>query len=139
MALFGLSPLFLSVLASEFFADATSGLLDIVPFLKFMAGLTASTHVLGYFTLQTPSVLYVEVPVADRPVCDNINESSALLPREMLRRRDQAGDLLVKLPHPIQDWYFWLLWLYSFMVIGAVSVFKKCGCSLGNVFHRPKW
>lgn len=114
MALFGLSPLCLSVLASDFFTDPGAGLLNIVPFLKFMAVLTASTHLMGYFVLQIPPA-----PISDRVDRDNIDENSTLLPRNTDSRVDNP---FVESRHPIQDWSFWLLWCYCFLVIGAVSV-----------------
>lgn len=120
MALFGLSPLCLSVLASEFFTDSASGILNIVLFLKFMAVLTASTHVLGYFVLLSHPAPYVAGPIAD---CLDCHENSTLLPRKTGDQRDEPlGNPVAELPPPIQEWSFWFLWLYCFLVIGAAEM-----------------
>jgi hypothetical protein len=140
MALFGLSPLCLSVIASDFFTDPASGLLNIVLFLKFMAVLTAATHVLGYFALQTPPVPYTAASIADHLGRDNVDENSTLLPRKTGSQTDEPlGHPSVETPHPIQDWSFWLLWLYCFLVIGAVSAVWMYRYGLGDPFDRPKW
>jgi hypothetical protein len=124
MALFGLSPLFLSVIASDCFIDPTSGLLDVVLFLRFLAVLTASTHVLGYFVLRMPTVANPSVSVADYLSSDSIDENSTLLPRKNVNQTNEPLDsLVVERPHPIWDWSFWLLGLYCFLIIGAVSAF----------------
>jgi len=117
MALFGLSPLCLSILASDFFTDPGSGLLDIVLFLKFLAALTAFTHLLGYFVLQTPPTPYAAAPISDRVDGDNTDENSILLPR-----KTGLGNRSPESRHPIQDWSFWLLWWYCFLVIGAAEM-----------------
>jgi hypothetical protein len=121
MALFGLSPLFLSILASDFFIDPVSGLLDVVLFLKFMAVLTASTHVLGYFSLQTSTVANSSVSIADYLDSDSIDENSTLLPRKTGSQTNDSP--IVECPNPIRDWSFWLLGLYCFLIIGAVRTF----------------
>ncbi|RDB20968.1 putative transporter MCH1 [Hypsizygus marmoreus] len=114
MALFGLSPLCLSTLASKFFMDHDSGLLDIVSFLKFMALLTASTHILGAFALCSPVTYLVSLslPVSSSST-EAMNESSSLLSRKSGVVADANS------PDPIPDPYFWLLALYCLIVIGA--------------------
>lgn len=137
MALFGLSPLCLSVLASYFFIDPGSGLLDIVRFLKFMAVLTAATHLLGYFVLQIPPASSVAAPICDRVDCDTTDENSILLPRKT--GDELLGNHFIMSRHPIKDRSFWLLWCYCFLVIGAVSVVWMYRYHLNDLFRRPKW
>ncbi|ETW85749.1 hypothetical protein HETIRDRAFT_379852 [Heterobasidion irregulare TC 32-1] len=55
MALFGLSPLFLSLIASRFFTDPIAGL-NVTQFLTFHAVAAGLVHLLGAFNLHTPSV-----------------------------------------------------------------------------------
>jgi hypothetical protein len=140
MALFGLSPLFLSVIASDFFTDPVSGTLNIILFLKFLAVLTASAHVLGYFVLHTPSVSYTTSSIANHVDRGNIDEDSALLPRiTRSQRGEPPSHPIVDSLHPTQDWSFWLLWLYCLLVIGAVSAVWTCRYGFGNLYHRLKW
>ncbi len=56
MALFGLSPLFLSVLASSFFTDPVSGL-DVTRYVAFIGILAGVVHVIGAINLRTPKPL----------------------------------------------------------------------------------
>jgi len=123
MALFGLSPLCLSVLASNFFTEPASGHLNVVLFLKFMATLTTFTHVLSYFILQAPPRPYVVAPMSDHSDSDNIDENSTLVSRITGNYGIEPSDNgVVESPHPLRDWSFWLLGLYCFLIIGAVSV-----------------
>ncbi|KAH8117341.1 MFS general substrate transporter [Phellopilus nigrolimitatus] len=55
MALFGLSPLFLSVIASTFFTSEESGL-NVTQFVAFMAILAGVVHIIGAINLRTPSL-----------------------------------------------------------------------------------
>ncbi|GLB35054.1 putative MFS general substrate transporter [Lyophyllum shimeji] len=109
MALFGLSPLCLSLFASHCFTEASSGQLKIVPYLRFLASLTAFTHILGAFILNPPEPLIsaeAEVAQAD--------ETTRLVPTK------HSDELLkANYPDPIRDPYFWVLALYCFLSIGA--------------------
>ena len=122
MALFGLSPFCLSVLASNSFIDRASGLLDVVLLLKFMAVLAALTHALGFVVLRTPSVPTPPTPLVSSSDCGDIDEDSRLLPRANSRPGSaHLKGCFAQFPNPIQDRYFWVLGLYCLLIIGAVS------------------
>lgn len=114
MALFGLSPYFLSVVASNFFTEPTSGLLEVVPFLKFMAVLTATTHTLGVFAFRSSSSGN-KIKLSNEQERGQADENSRLIPQT------PGNNPTRPFPNPIRDQNFWLLALCSLCSIGAVS------------------
>lgn len=122
MAIFGLSPLFLSFLALRFFASLSSNSLDVASFLQFLAILTFITHILGAFTLQGRPAEPADTLSVDSVEDEVVDERSPLITAKsraqssMLVSGDQDG-----LNHPLHDRYFWFLALYCFATIGAVS------------------
>jgi hypothetical protein len=119
MALFGLSPLFLSLIASEGFTSPTAGL-DVTRFLKFVAMLTGSTHLIGAFTLRTPAIrgdfLIPSQPDSEQEV----NERSSLLPGSMVEGKPAQPNhgSVVKL---FSDPCFWILAMILVVALGSVS------------------
>ncbi|KAF5381123.1 hypothetical protein D9615_003866 [Tricholomella constricta] len=109
MALFGLSPLCLSLLASNYFTEAMSGQLRIVPYLRILALLTATTHILGVFTLDS-----VEPRIPGEPEIAQADETTCLVPS-----KPDTELFTGNYPNPVQDRYFWLLALYCMFSIGA--------------------
>ncbi|KAF8078054.1 MFS general substrate transporter [Lyophyllum atratum] len=111
MALFGLSPLCLSLFASNCFTEASSGQLKIVPYLRFLALLTATTHLLGAFILNPdPS----RPSISDEPEIPQADETTRLVVSK------PSNELLTRnYPNPIRDRYFWILALYCLLSIGA--------------------
>ncbi|KAG5727661.1 putative transporter MCH1 [Termitomyces sp. T112] len=109
MALFGLSPLCLSVIATNWFTEAVSGQLRIVSYLRFLALLTTLTHLFGAFVLDS-----------SKPSTASSLESA---------QADETTSLLPALPdavsfsrshlNPIQDYYFWILAFFTLCSIGA--------------------
>lgn len=122
MSLFGLSPLLLSSIASNFFSDATTGSLDVTRFLQFLAVATGVVHLAGAYALTVPST----TTTLPSPTSEPDDERSRLLDNEHPAecatdpRDGSAVDLL-------RDPNFWLLALYMIMVLGSVNeVFHRC-------------
>jgi hypothetical protein len=124
MALFGLSPLFLSVLASSFFTDPQMGL-NVTRFLKYHAIITGSIHLIGAITLRLPSVSEssVQSPTGDPEQPTEPDERSALLPgkpRNSVEAQVVPADEHSSAKDLLQDRNFWTLFLISLVVLGSV-------------------
>lgn len=119
MALFGLSPLFLSYIASRFFSDGATGALDITQFLQFLAISAGIAHLAGAFTLVMPSSTTI-LPTSATD--DDANEQSPLINREIAPdcTQDPRDNSTFEF---LRDPYFWILALYMVMILGAVSLF----------------
>jgi hypothetical protein len=125
MALFGLSPLFLSVLASNLFSDPETGL-NVTRFLKFHAIIAGCIHLIGAINLRLPPVSNLEttLPSADPEQYAQPDERSALLPRKKyddvdvqvvpVEECNSALDLL-------RDRNFWILFVVTLITLGSVS------------------
>jgi hypothetical protein len=124
MALFGLSPLFLSVLASNFFTDPVTGL-NVTRFLKFYAMMTGCVHLIGTITLRLPLVSEHNEPCIDDPEpTAEPDERSALLPSKppndvevLIVPVNEHGSLVDLL----RDCNFWTLFFVALVVLGSVS------------------
>jgi hypothetical protein len=120
MALFGLSPLFLSLVASNFFTVPDTGL-DITRFLNFLSILVGSVHLIGAFNLRTPSSYPPSIPtqIEDPEQSSEVDEYSQLLPRKPpvtppINENGSTLDLF-------RDPHFWLLVSILVVTIGSVS------------------
>jgi hypothetical protein len=123
MALFGLSPLFLSVLASSFFTDPEKGL-NVTRFLKFHAMMVGCIHLIGAITLRLPVREHKPLsPMCDPEHAAEPDERSALLPAKppsgvdipvQSDEHNSAMDLL-------RDRNFWTLFFITLVVLGSVS------------------
>jgi hypothetical protein len=123
MALFGLSPLFLSVLATTFFIDPVTGLLNICDFMSFLALLTGLVHILGFFNLHGLKHSIDQAQIIPETVEENIpQETSPLLaPTSQNHLTIQASDpSAMELLHRID---FWLLIIFCVLILGAVRIF----------------
>ena len=121
MALFGLSPLFLSVVASNYFTDAQTKTLNVSHFMLFLAILTTTVYLLGAVNLRNiipdsysaPERLSssdVEEDVRE----EDVRETTALLPKPTPTSDPTVAELLRS-----QD--FWLLMVFCILTLGAVS------------------
>lgn len=140
MALFGLSPLFLSLIASNFFSNPDTGL-EVVRFLAFMAILSGSIHAFGVLSLRVlpPSALVTLpgttlAPDTERDI--EPNEQSRLLPGkppgDVLDNAVQDNSIITAQEGVItidtsgssvdllRDPYFWLLCATMVLTVGAV-------------------
>lgn len=129
MALFGLSPLFLSFLASNFFSNPETGL-DVTRFIKFHAITAGTIHLVGAFTLRPPLVSESDStpPPDDSEHTSDPNtaldERTPLIPSKPLSDvelqvtpvSDSASALDL-----LRDRNFWILFLSSLIILGSVS------------------
>lgn len=138
MSLFGLSPLFISLIASTFFTDPGSGL-TVVSFMTCLAVLTGivllCSAVILRVTLPTPSSnSHVTEPSPDEPIPSTSSptlvaseplETDTLLPKHTPQDAESAAPDPTERGGPVlellQDSEFWLLAIAIFMVTGIVS------------------
>lgn len=146
MALFGLSPLMLSKIATTFFISPETRLLDVSSFMNLLAGLTGLVHLFGFITLQSvpqaesrivavPSTPDERTPlVAPKPP---IGESAATqLPFQSTSTHtvpvtpkslgdDEAGQFAngQSALDLFQDVNFWILAAYCLLIFGVVCYF----------------
>lgn len=130
MALFGLSPLFLSVIASNYFTSE-DGTLEVTRFVTFMAILTGVVHVLGAINLRTPQIAQVEAldssdiqddeesvfeqPADERsPLIAPNKKSNVQVSVVPVESKQTVMDLL-------KDPYFWILAFLVMVCLGTVS------------------
>jgi len=130
MAFFGLSPLFLSLLASRFFTDPTTGL-NVTRFMFFLAFASGITHLIGAFTLRVPTsqcgVASKSDGVAPVASCDevqsSIDERQPLLPKTS-RSDAQAVDANEgsSVLHLFRDPCFWSLAFVVLIILGSCEM-----------------
>ncbi|KAA1474901.1 MFS general substrate transporter [Dentipellis sp. KUC8613] len=131
MALFGLSPLFLSFLA-KLFTDPTSGL-DVTRFLTFLAILAGVVHVIGALVLQVPSQTSDKAPFsADDSEQEDIEHSAEQDERQPLLPGKQpqvsVDVVLVEIEEDptvlglVKDPYFWVLALITMLTLGSCEM-----------------
>jgi hypothetical protein len=127
MTFFGLSPLFLSLLASRYFTDPTTGL-NITHFMLFLAFASGITHLIGAFTLRIPTSQCGVASESDSVVSGNDEESStderqSLLPNKAHRPDVQAvyADEGSSVLHLFRDPSFWSLAFIVLIILGSVS------------------
>jgi hypothetical protein len=131
MALFGLSPLFLSVLASRYFTSPYTGL-NVTYFLSFLALASGIIHLVGAFNLRFPKSQHQVASVSESAPASlatsfdeecSVDESQPLLINEVSRSDTQAtpdeGGTILQL---FKDPHFWLLGLFTLIILGSVSL-----------------
>ncbi|GJJ12066.1 hypothetical protein Clacol_006307 [Clathrus columnatus] len=124
MALFGLSPLILSLLASKWFMFPQRGL-DVANYTAFLAVLTAIIHIIGAINLRVDSPIQQQnsadddssgVEPSNGEVTSDSDETSALLPQKIdLGNYDSFWDIL-------RDPHFWILALITLLVLGSCEM-----------------
>lgn len=122
MALFSLSPLFLSAIATNFFIHPTTGQLNICHFMSFLALLAGFVYILGFINMQG---LKHSIEVTSEAVEENIpQETSPLLaPTSQSRPTMQASNpSAMELLRRID---FWLLTIFCIFIIGAARIFSS--------------
>jgi hypothetical protein len=143
MALFGSSPLVITMLATRYFGTGETSV-DVTRFLKFLAVLTATTHVFGTLALRVPSEQPVVSP--DEPiiiVTDADEENDVYTTRDSSLTQDPEDEttalLTPKKTTPstvqifpvqeprhestlelLQDGYFWIFAFIITVVVGSV-------------------
>ncbi|KAI0273667.1 MFS general substrate transporter [Gloeopeniophorella convolvens] len=127
MALFGLSPLFLSLVASKYFMNSSGGL-NVTQFVLFLAVSSGIVHLVGAINLRVPepqpeTMLIVErVPLSDEE--SSIDERQPLLPNKAAQVGVQVipvdeGNSVLEL---FKDPYFWLLGLVVLFTLGSCEM-----------------
>jgi hypothetical protein len=132
LALFGLSPLFLSLLASRYFTSPSTGL-DVTHFLFFLAFASGIVHLIGAFNLRflksqyqiTSALKSAPSSAATSDDEDSVDESQPLLTNDVAKSSVQAitvdeGGSVLQL---FKDPHFWLLALISLIILGSVSCY----------------
>lgn len=126
MALYGLSPLFLTFLASTFFTDLSTGL-DIPRFLNFLALTSGTIHLLGAFNMRLykPQHMAPSTPASASTSDEerSVDEREPLLTNKPYRSDSQItpvgeGRSVIEL---FKDSHFWLLALVALIILGSVS------------------
>jgi len=124
MALFGLSPLFLSLIASNFFTNPDTGL-DVTNFLRFMAMFAGAIHLVGAFTLRTPQFAPEhQIPQhVDSEQRQEADERTSLLPgnqnHDALVNSVKEDGTVLEL---FQDTSFWILVLVTLITLGSCEM-----------------
>lgn len=121
MAIFGLSPLILSLFASLIFTDSQQDL-DIAGFTAFLAILTGVVNAIGAINL------HIELHPAEVDVCvtaaaeepfqdrETHSETTPLLNHKtMVTHYDKTWDV-------ISDYNFWVLALVTLLTLGSVRI-----------------
>lgn len=107
-AVFGLSPLLWTEVASKWFTDPNTRVLDVSHFLTCLAIVAGLTHLTGFFTLRiSPPQIEVFPGISQ-------GETTPLLPKP-----DEANKVI----DLVRDRYFWLLLFFDLMHLGIVSFF----------------
>ncbi|KAJ7710025.1 major facilitator superfamily domain-containing protein [Mycena rosella] len=106
LALFGLSPLFLSYIASNSFTDDTDKSLNLINFLVFLTILSGGIHIIGALNLRVPSN-HPPITLPSEP-----DETTALLPNN---GRGSALNL-------VRDPYFWVLFTLLVLTLGPCEM-----------------
>lgn len=130
-ALFGLSPAFLTMLATRYFSHPDTGL-DVTHFLQFLAYMCGFVHIFGAFTMHvlppaeqcTPT--FLEADPEGRPEPD---ERTSLLPNKT--NSTTTVDVVVTEDEQLQsqstidllkDVNFWVLVFVAFVVLGSCEM-----------------
>lgn len=117
MALFGLSPFFLSVLATNYFTDPITGLLNVSRYMTFLAFLTASVYTFSALVLRSAP------GAADLTV--DIRATEGVGPGEStpLLASDSPSLNPSKIEHTTSEILktgdFWLLAVFCFLTLGV--------------------
>ncbi|KAI0673070.1 MFS general substrate transporter [Trametes maxima] len=140
MSIFGLSPFFLSLVASRYFTPSGQPL-DIARFFTFMAVLTGSVHLLSTFVFRAnpiPKEPSADAEVGGRrsPSPQSVDAISALEEAEPLladstpKPKDNVDVHIVPVEEPqhgstidlFKDPYFWVLAFWMLLVVGAAEM-----------------
>lgn len=122
MALFGLSPLFLTSVALSWFTNHYNGVFQVVRFTAYLAVVSGAVHLLGAITFSRAGLNSKDQSSASRDLDYHPDETSQLLPRE--ERAEYIPELHVKTDTTLgflKHGYLWLLIIFCICVFGAVS------------------
>ncbi|KDR81505.1 hypothetical protein GALMADRAFT_239491 [Galerina marginata CBS 339.88] len=121
MALFGLSPLFLSTVATSFFTDATTGIVNVPSFTFFLASLTSLVYFFGFISLRLVSWPSIQPPIQVRST-----QGEETMPQEtspLLASQETESDSRHILGPTIGELLrkpdFWLLAIFCIFILGV--------------------
>ena len=127
--MYGLSPLFLSFFATSVFTDPQSGL-DLTRYLTFLALLVGTVNLFGACVLTVPDG-HAILETADGMSEETIDETTSLLSTP--RKPDEEVHVVVvqepdevSLAGLVKDPYFWVLFVFMSITVGAVCACKHC-------------
>lgn len=119
MALFGLSPLFLTTIATKWFTDDLATL-DPVKYMSFLAALTGTVHLAGALALKVPGQKVTASNLESNLVL--IDENTSLLHHlpdgPILRAATVRPDPIP----PLKDPSFWMLALFCLFALGPAEM-----------------
>lgn len=124
MALFGLSPLFLTSVASTWFTNRYTGVFQVVRFTSYLAVATGIVHLVGALAFSRAGLNSKDEHTASRDLHDHPTETSPLLPCS--ERAEYIPEVHVKTDSTLgflKHAQLWLLILFCICIFGAVSVF----------------
>ena len=129
MVMYGLSPLFLSLFATNTFTDPRSGL-DLTHYLTFLALLGGAVNLFGACVLTVPDI-NAATEIVDEVPEENVDETTALLSGP--RKRNEEGHVIaIKEPDEgtlvdlAKDPYFWVLFVFMSLTVGCVRLSLCC-------------
>ena len=117
MALFGLSPLFLTAIASSCFTS-DSGDLSATKYMLFLATLTGFVYLFGTLTLNGPN----RATNKSQSNSELVDENSSLISRESNLSGERSSHAHER-RYPLKDLSFWLLAFFCFCTLGSVSLY----------------
>lgn len=143
MALFGFSPLVISLVANRFFTHPTSGL-DVTHFLGFLAAAAGISHLFGALCMQGPEPKHANSHPNNASEDEESQPPTERLSAEAgFNSDDEARPLLdsnkpviavdvIPVPEPqhgsvgdlLRDPYFWMLFSILTILIGGVRMIK---------------
>jgi hypothetical protein len=134
---FGMSPLFLSLLATTFYTNADTGL-DVAGFSAFLALLCGSVNLFGTLALHTPDLRATQEPLLESELepGSEPDETTSLLSgvpkgpsvevRAVPIEEPKTGSMLDLLKDP----YFYVLFVILAMILGSVESTLPLGSSI---------
>lgn len=128
MALFGLSPLFLTYVASNWFTNPYTGTLQVVRFTAYLSVAAGVVHLVGALAFSRAGLNSKDEHTASRDPVLPPSEVSQLLPRS--QRDEYIPELHVKTDSTLgflTQSQLWLLVLFCICVFGAVSTVLSLG------------
>jgi hypothetical protein len=126
MALFGLSPLFLTYVALNWFTNHYTGTLQVVRFTTSLAVAAGAFHIIGALAFSWAGLNSKEEDTVSRHPDLPPSETSQLLPRTsqdvFIPERHVKTDSTLGF---LKQGQLWLLILFCICVFGAVSIYSK--------------
>lgn len=137
---YGMSPLFLSLIATTFFTEEDTGL-HVSQFAGCLAILCGLVNLLGAFTLNTPDLRALKAPILENDLeGSEADETTSLLSGSP--KGASVEDHVVPVEEPaegglsilLKDPYFWVLVVYLALTLGPVELLSHTLLHLFDIF-----